>query len=395
MAYYSYTAIDMGGKKHKGTAEAPDLPGLTAMLHEAGLFLTDSREQSVRRKTAKLKPKQLADFNRELGSMLSSGITLARAISIMLRRDMKPEQKAIYEELYQALITGSAMSDACESLGRTFPPLLVNMYRAAEANGSMDKTCARMAEHYEKEYRLRGKLKSAATYPIILLALTLLIMIVIFTFVLPRFMDILEGSELPAITRAVLAVSDVFTKHYATLILVVAAVFGGFSVLMTMRPVRKAVDTLKLKIPLLRGVMRITYTARFSRTLSSLYASGLQIITALKISKDTVGNLYIADQFETLIRDVSNGTALSEALEKIDGYDKKLPSTVLIGEESGKLEEMLLSVSDSFDFEAEQATAKLASTMEPLMIIIMAMIVLVVILAVMLPIFNMYSTIGG
>ncbi|MEG1997536.1 MAG: type II secretion system F family protein, partial [Clostridiales bacterium] len=304
------------------------------------------------------------------------------------------KQRVLYEGLYQSLLEGLSLSEAMEQAGGAFPPLLINMYKAAEANGTIDLTALRMAEHYEKEYRLKSRLRSASTYPIILLCLTIGVLLVIFTVVLPQFFTMFGDMELPLMTRIMMGISVGLRANFLFILIGVLVAVFGITMLLQNRAVRLFLDQLKLKLPVFGKLLRVIYTARFSRTLSSLYSSGLTILTALQVSRDTIGNLYIADQFDGVIQDVRNGIALSDALEKVDGYDKKLPSTVLIGEESGQLEKMLLSVSDAFDYEADQVTQRLASMLEPMLLILMAVVIGIVMLSVIVPIYNMYGNIG-
>jgi len=315
-------------------------------------------------------------------------------VEIILRRDIPKKQRAAYEDIYRSLLGGIALSDAMEQLGGVFPELLINMYRAGEANGTLDQTANRMADHYEKEQRLKSKLKSASTYPMILMCLTVVVMILIFTVVMPKFLALYGDAPLPAITQAVVGLSNLFTHHAISLIIAVLLLVFGLMSLYRLPKVRYKIDKLKLKIVIVGKLLGTVYTARFARTLSSLYASGLSILTALQICRGTIGNAYIAAQFDDLINNVRNGSALSESIDQIDGYDKKLSSTILIGEESGQLEHMLLAVADSFDYEAEQATSRLSSMLEPILIILMSVLVGTVIFSVMLPIIKMYGNMG-
>lgn len=395
MPNFKYIAKDMRGKTVRGAIEAADREALSAALKERQYFLISYETKAESSGGRRMKPKDVAEFNRQLGTMLGSGISLLRSMEIILRRDMSKKYRAVYEKLYNALLSGTPMSQAMEEQGNIFPALLINMYRAGEANGTMDLTANRMAEHYEKEYRLRNKIKSASTYPIVLLCLTIVIMILVFTVVLPQFITLYGDMELPKITQIVLWVANLFTEKLLYLLIVAAAVFLVFKAIFSLPNVKIAKDRFKLRIPVIGPLMRIIVTARFARTLSSLYASGLSIITALDISRGTVGNAYIASQFDELINDVRTGSALSNSLDKVVGFDKKLSATVSIGEESGRLETMLLSVADSFDYEANEATQRLVSILEPVLICAMALIIGGIMVAVMLPIYGMYGSIGA
>ncbi|WP_414733111.1 type II secretion system F family protein [Acetobacterium carbinolicum] len=394
MPVYKYTAKNLQSQMVKGTMEAasPDLVRRT--LRQNNEFALKITEVSEHHKVYKLKPMELSDFSRQISGMLASGITMIRAIKIMEERDIKPPIKKVYSILYQEIQRGNTLSYAMEATGGSFPELLINMYKSGEASGQMEGTARKMADHYEKEHKLRGKIKSAMTYPIILFFITIMVVILIFTLILPQFFTLFEGIELPAITQLMINISNSMTTYWyiyliGTLILIV---LGSF--LITVPSVKKALDQFKLKIPQIGKLMKIIYTARFARTLSSLYSSGLAMINALTISGDTIGNTYLQSQFPHAIEQVRNGEPLSASIQTIEGFDAKLVSTIYIGEESGNLDDMLESVADSFDYEAEMATTRLVTFIEPIMIIIMAVIVGGIMLSVMLPIMSLYQNIG-
>ena len=394
MPTYKYVASSIQGKTRKGVAEAADEAALKDSLSKEGLFLvsceTSIKEFAVRR----LRSNELADFCRQLGSMLSAGVTLIRAISILLQRDLKPQIRASYSDISISLQRGLSLSEAMEKQG-AFPDLLVNAFRASESSGQMDKTCMRMAEHYEKEYRTNGKIKSAMSYPLFLLCLTVVIMVVIFSVVLPRFFTLFEGIELPGITKAVIAISNAMSDYGGIIIIVILLAVLGFMALFRVPKVALWLDRTKLRFPIIGKLLKIIYTARFARTLSSLYASGLTIINALQNTKNTLGNKYIASQFDDLIKNVRNGENLSTSINAVDGFDKKLSATISIGEETGNLDFMLDSIASSFDYESEQAMSRLTAIIEPVMIIFMAIIVCLLLISVMLPILTLYNSIGS
>jgi type IV pilus assembly protein PilC len=388
---YQYLAKDIKGKTVRGTANAPDTGLLAARLREKQLYLISAQQAEGIDGGRRLKPKQLSDYNLNLGTMLSSGVSLIRSFEIMLRRDITPKERKAYASIYDKLLQGVALSDAMESLGPVFPPLLINMYRAGEANGTLDGTALKMADHYVKEYRLRVKIKSATTYPKILLVMLVLVMFAVFNWILPTFIKLYGDMDLPGITDFVIAISRLFTDHLFALVICVLVLIFGVQLLMQIPRMRLAFDHLKLRLPLIGRLMRTIYTARFSRTLSSLYASGISILKALEIARATIGNAYIAAQFDELINNVRNGNPLSAAVDQVDGYDKKLASIILVGEETGRLDYMLTAAADNFDYEAQQATDRLTALIEPLMIIIMAVFVGLVMISVMLPLYNLYG----
>lgn len=391
MPQYRYTAKDISGKVKRGTLNAADPDALKKGLKEIGLYLSRYTEKVDKNQGKKLKSAEISTFCREISSMLSAGISLVRAMNIINNRDLSPKLKYAFGELLSSIKKGIALSDAMELLGRAFPSMLINMVKAGEASGRLDETMEKMADYYEKETRLAKNIKSAMTYPIILASLTVIVTVVLMTFVVPLFADIFEGMELPAITRVVMGISNGLTGNFVYVVIAAALLCLAIYFIMQIESVRFSIDKLKLKIPIIGKLLKIIYTARFSRTLASLYSSGLSIINALQISKDTVGNRYLTSQFEEVIRLVRSGNPLSLSLAGVVGFDKKLSETIAVGEETGQLDTLLISIADSYDYESDMAIKKLMTMIEPIMIIILAVFVVIIMLSVLLPIFSMYS----
>lgn len=394
MPIYKYTAKDSGGKNLHGTLEAADEQALAVRLYEQRLVLMRCGEARREERGVRLRPLEISDFCRQLGTMLSSGVSLIRAVDIVLQRDLAPRVRTIYSNLYRSLQQGVSMSEAMREQYGSFPELLINMIYAGESSGQLDMVSLKMATHYEKEYRLNNKIISAMTYPIILLCVTIIVMIGVFTLILPQFFTMFEGMVLPLPTRAVIAISNGLTKNWFACLMVVLAVIGICAVLLKNDAIRIWMDGKKLRVPQIGKLMKIIYTARFSRTLSSLYSSGLSMMNALQIARGTVGNRFIDSQFDAVIENVRTGVPLSQSILAVDGFDKKLASTVLIGEETGKLDDMLTAVADSFDYESEMATQRLTTFIEPVLIISMAVIIGFIMISIMLPIFQLYQNIG-
>lgn len=396
MPIYRYTAKDIHSKTIKGEMEAADPRQLATALRETECFLLSYREKAAREETIyKLKADELSDYSRQIGTMLGSGVSLVRALQIMLQRGLKERLKIVYNNIYLALQRGTTISEAMAAQGKAFPELMVNMFRAGESSGHLENTAMKMAAHYEKEHRLNNKLKSAMTYPMILIILTLGIMLLIFTVVLPSFFDLFEGVELPIYTQILIGISNGLTHYWYVILIAVLCLIAGWSMLLRVEKVRLQVDKWKLRVPKIGRLLRIIYTARFARTLCSLYTSGLSMIQALRISSDIIGNHYISNQFGDVIREVRNGQPLSRAIQLVDGFDPKLASTIYVGEETGRLDDMLESVADSFDYESEIATQKMVTILEPLLIVIMALLIGFVMVSVMVPIYTLYNTMGS
>ncbi len=306
---------------------------------------------------------------------------------------IKPKQKAIYENMIRSVRRGNSFADTMKDQGDAFPELLINMFRAAQESGRMDQTALRMAEHYQKEYRLSAKIKSATLYPKILCGVIVVVVMILFCYIMPKFMDVFANLELPAVTVALMAASGFMKRNWLWVLFGIVVLYVIAKAVLELPQIRLEVDRIKLKIPKIGILIQTIYTARFARTLCSLYTSGLPIVTALQVSKDTIGNRYLESQFDETIAMVRRGESLSDALAHIDGFHKKLAGNVAIGEETGSLDTMLISAADNFEYESEQAISRLISFLEPAMIIVMAVIVGMIMIAVMLPLLNMYAEI--
>lgn len=397
MPKYKYKAKNEEGKVIRGMLEAADEKALYQLLRSDGKYLISSADAEENKKgQGKIKTKVLIDFCRQLGTLLDAGVTLVRALNIIADEEgLNPKYHSIYVSVLELIRQGIPLSEALEQQGNAFPVLLVSMIKSAEANGNIAQTAKRMATHYEKERKLNGKVTSAMIYPMILTGLLVLVIIFVLTYMVPQFDDIFSSMEtLPLPTVILLGISDGLKNHWLAVIIVIAVVIVMVRLLLRIPSVRIMKDRIKLKIPVVGKLLKRIYTARFARTLSSLYGSGLPIVTSLQIGKTTIGNLYIESQFDDVIAKVRAGDSLSASLSKINGFIKKLASTILVGEETGSLDDMLDSTAESLDFEAEKALEKMVSLLEPVLIILMGLIIGFVVVAVILPVYQSYSTIG-
>lgn len=397
MAKYLYRARNRRGKLETGTMTAVDEDDLYRRLKEKDKYLIDAEDAFEGKVHHQLPPLMLSEFNRELGDMLSAGVTLVRALTILSQEETrKPKERAVLSRILKLVRQGEAVSDAMEKQPGAFPPLMINMYRAAETGGSLADTAKRLAVHYEKEHHLNIRIKGATTYPKILCIMAVLVVVFIMSFVLPQLSELFDSLDvLPLPTRILFGLSAFIRNQYQMLI---AAVFIAAAVLMIvfrMPAVKLKKDEWKLKLPVVGKLLSVIYTARFARCLSSLYLAGIPIVTAMQTVKKTIGNKYIESQIDGAIGLLREGKNLSEAIDSIDGFRKKLSSVIRVGEESGDLSKMLDSIADSFDYESETAVNRLISYLEPLLIVVMAVIIGFIMVAVMLPVYDSYSAIGA
>ena len=398
MANYRYKAQDNEGKIVNGQSNAANENELHEKLKADGLMLLDAKELvATKRHLKRLKFDRLSDFSRNLSKLLGAGVTLVRALKIISDDESIPvKEREIYADVLRLVRTGMPLSDALEEEGDTFPPLFVNMIRSAESTGNLDATAANMAEYYSKEYKINQKISSTMTYPKILSVLIVLVVIVIMGFVLPQFEDLFaQMGTLPLATRILMAISDFVAHRWYILIFGAILLFIAYKILFSIPAVKYRIDWLEIHLPKIGKLRKIIYTARFARTLSSLYAAGIPIITCLQIAKTTIGNTYIEGQFDEMIAKVKAGETLSAGIDSIDGFVKKLTSSVGVGEETGELDSMLVSIADQMDYDSEIATEKLVSMLEPMMIVVMAVVVGFIMIAIIQPIYGSYQSIAN
>lgn len=396
MPNFRYTAKSMEGKIQKGTMEAAGEGALQQMLKEQGLYLIEAKDAAAVRKHKKLTARQLSEFSKELSILLASGVSIVRALEIIAEEEgISPVTKALYLDILAELKRGLSLSEAME-MKQCFPELMLGMIRSGEGSGNIDAVMNRLALHYERENRLKQQVQSAMTYPMVLFVMSILVVILIVTFILPQFEELFaEMESLPVVTEMLMGISDFLVEQWYVALL---AVFLLAIILRTtgkIYKVRRIIGYIKVHMPVAGKLNKVIYTARFSRTLSSLYSSGMPIALALQTAGGTVGNVYVEEQFDKVIAMVRSGIPLSQALREVDGFLRKLSSTIMVGEESGRLDTMLDSIAMSMEEEAEAATKRLVTLLEPILICIMALVVGFIIIAVMLPIYESYGAIEG
>lgn len=396
MPEYKYQAQDANGKIIKGRTNAFDEADLQRRFHDDNLMLINAVPVSRRIALKPLKKPQLADFARQLGTLTKAGVSLVKALEIIANDEsIDNYEREIYLRLRDRIVQGVALSNAMVELEPTFPPLFTFMIRAAEATGNLDDTALRLAEHYTNEHELEQTAKNALTYPKILSVLIVIVVAILFGYVLPQFEDMFAEMEtLPIATRILMGISGfVATKWYVIAIVVLFFIIFG-KMIMKIPSVKYAFDYIKTKGKWGK-LTKVIYSARFARTMSSLYSGGIPIYSCIEIAKSTIGNTYIERQFDEVLKSVSAGGSISDALRGVDGFVSKLSSTIKVGEETGMLAPMLESVANDLDFYSRQALIKLTSYIEPVMIVVMATIVGFVMIAIIQPIYQSYSTIGA
>ncbi|MCR5281940.1 MAG: type II secretion system F family protein [Lachnospiraceae bacterium] len=397
MANFRYRAQTADGKIVTGKMLAVDEQDLHARLKMKDLMLIDAKGEAEKKYYKPFSAKVLAEYSRQIGTMLRSGVTLVRALQMLSEDEAATNyERAVYNTITANVMQGVPFSEAMEKLGGVFPPLMINMFRASETSGNMDGTALKIADQYSKEDRLNAKVKSATTYPKILGFIIVVVVAIIFGYVIPQFDELFSSMPvLPLTTRIMLWISDFCKKNVIGIIIFVVVAYITLYFLQKIPKVKYVLDRTKIHFPKIGRLMKIIYTARFARTLSSLYTSGIPIISCLQIARNTIGNSYIEAQFTQVIADTQAGETLSYSLSKVDGFIGKMISSIKVGEEAGSLDTMLESVADDMEFESERAIGQMVALLEPVMIIVMAGIVGFIMISVITPIYQSYSFIGA
>ncbi len=402
MPQFTYTAVNSAGKKQSGSMEAANRSQLVGKLRDDGWFVIQAEDvaDAVQRKeisgSKKINLKILAIFARQFSTLINSGITVVKALDILYQQiDDKNLRKSI-GKIYEAVQKGETMSEAFRHQGDAYPELFINMLATGENAGNLDTVLMRMADHYEKENKLKNKIKGAMIYPAVLGILTVVVVILMLVVVLPSFVGIITsgGGKIPLPTKILLDLSD-FLQSYWYL------VFGGILLFVIgFRGFRRSDkggllwDSFKLKVPIVKKSLPMIYASRFSRTLSTLLSSGIQMIQAIEITARVINNRKIKDQLMTVTEDIRKGSQLSTALSRIEVFPVMIQNMISVGEESGMLDDILEKTANFYDEESDAAISRLVGLLEPLMIIFMAVIIGFIVIAIALPMFSMYGEIA-
>ncbi|MCL1902894.1 MAG: type II secretion system F family protein [Oscillospiraceae bacterium] len=397
MALYSYVATDANGKVSRGKETAEDHHELIARLKTKQLFCTSYKELGDRVKAVSYtyKTKGLAFLCRQLSSMLVAGISVVRALSIMVSQEQNKKAKALLTEIYEQVQMGRSLSEAIAQKPGAFPNLFTSMVSAGEASGNLDMIMVRVADHYAKENKTNNKIKAAMIYPIILAILMVVVVVGLFTLIFPMFMEMFENADdIPPLSRVLAAISDFMVSYWYILIGGTIAFVIIARTLLKTPATRFRFDKAILRIPKAGELLGIIYTARFARTMSNLFASGLQMVECIEKSEQTLGNLYISERFKEVVENVKRGEPLSQALLKIGVFNPIFIAMVVVGEESGSLDSILSKTADYYDEESDMAITSLVSMMEPLLIIVLGGAVALVLAGIFPLIYGSMDTMG-
>ena len=403
---FEYKARNKKGSVIEGLIEAEDQNTATAMLKRRGYYVSSLEEQNkkddilatINDKLQKMKGVSLDDlsiFCRQFSTMINSGLSLVRSLDILVEQTENPNLREAVVSLKEGVQSGKTLSDAMKEQGKVFPELFISMVEAGEAGGVLDHTLAEMSEHFEKESELRQRVKSATTYPAAIIVVAVGVVFFLMTFVIPEFVAMFAGSgmELPLPTQIVMGVSDFLAAFWWTIILGVLALVIAVKKYYETENGRRQIDWLLLHIPVIGDMLLKMSVTRFSKTLAILLGSGVSILHSFKVVSNVMTNQIIADRLFDARKKLSEGESIVLPLEQDDLFPPMVLQMLRVGEETGNLDEMLLTVAKFYEREVESAVDAVVDLIEPAIIVVLGGVVGGIVVAIAMPMFQMMDTI--
>ena len=410
MATFTYTAIDRTGKRTEGTLDAADKRAAQVLLEKSGRIPVSIKEGAAPKAAAsgtkwwqlaaststKMSQREVLLFTEELADLLSAGMTLGNALNSLAGDPSTPSGR-VAADLRDRIIRGEALSDAVRAHPESFPPLYGNMVRAGEASGALAEVLQRLIEHFERIGSMRSKIIQALTYPVIVLLLGIATVIFAMIKVIPQFMSVFTNMKiaLPPTTQF-LVDSSAFVQKYGLPLLGVFILLGVVISRVAKTPEgRRFFDMLKLKTPIIKGVVANGIFAAFARTLQTLLANGVTALNALKITEETVGNVVIAEELKHVRERVTDGTTISGPLAAGGVFPKMMTDLLAIGEQTGDMPAALGHIGRRYESELDRHIKVLTAAIEPMLIVLVAGVVGFIAISILSAVFKVTSGLGG
>lgn len=417
MAKFKYIAHDINGDEKVGTVNAADQAAATAQLRGKGLFPTKVSGTELqlpipgKKKRAGVgldmdihlpasmtvvHPKQLMVLTRQMATLIHAGLPLLRGLKVLERQEKNAALKKAVGDISDSIEGGGTFADALAMHPRIFNKLFINMVKAGEAGGILDVVLERLATYMEKAQKIKNKVASAMTYPIVVLLASSSIMVFLMVAIIPRFeaifADMLEGRALPPLTLFVMGVSERIKEGWPVGLASLCGIVAMAAILKRFHFGRVLLDSLKLALPLFGNLTRMAVLARFARTLGTLMESGVPVLQALTIVKETLGNEIISDAVQEIHDNIKDGEPMAAPVEANRIFPPIFGGMVEVGEETGELPAMLLKTADMYEDDVDNTVAALSSIIEPVLIVLLAVVVGTIVIAMFLP---MVSIVGN
>ena len=436
MPLYMYTAIDANGKEQKGKKDAANEEEVSNFLKNQGLFPTSikladkgaaktaaaaAKAKTAAKNTPKdkkknggggininlnislgpavIKEKDLTVLTRQMAILLDAGLPLIRSLKTLARQATNPIVKKTLEETAVSVEGGSTFSEALAQHPKSFDKLYLNMIRAGEAAGKLELILNRLATFREKAAKIQGKVKSAMVYPSIIISIAVLITTGLMIFIVPKFKktftELLEGEPLPGLTQFVMGISEFMINNWIILVPGIIGLVIVFKLILKVPFLKFYIDWVKYNLPLVGPIVSKTAISKFSRTLGTLMGSGVPILSALNIVKETSGNEVVSQAISKVYEAVKEGEGMAGPLQATKIFPEMVISMIEVGEETGKLPEMLDKIADTYDEEVDNAVAALTSMIEPIMMVGLAVVIGGIVIALFMPMIKIIEKLGG
>lgn len=399
MAVYKYKVVDASGKAKKGEIEAQNQDQAVSKLKSDGFTVVSCSEAGAMDKdieiniNKKIKPRDLSVFCKQFGSVLKAGVTIISALDMMGEQMDNKTLQRVLRETKMYVEKGGTLADGFRQHSKVIPPIMISMIAAGEMSGNLEVCFERLALQFEKDSKLQGKIKGALTYPIIVLIVAVIVVIVMVVAVIPAFSDMFAdmGMELPAATKLLLWLSDLFRYRWWLVLIIVAAVVGAYKLFAASDIGKHVLGQFAIKVPIFGKLNVMSAAASTARTLSTLMASGIALVDAVDSVSEMMGNILFKEALLDAKNQIMKGVPLSKPIRDCGIFPSMLPQMIKIGEETGNIEDMMDKVADYYEEQVDMTTEQVTTAMEPLTMVVMAGIVGVIVAGVYGPILSMYN----
>ncbi|MBO4615897.1 MAG: type II secretion system F family protein [Lachnospiraceae bacterium] len=403
MAAYAYEAVDALGNLKKGSIEADSLELARQKLKSQDLMIAKLKEQSALTKDINIEiggyptARDLSVFSRQFVSMTRAGVSILECLKLLIEQTENKQLKKALMGVRANVEKGETLSESLKAFPKVFPELMINMVAAGEASGQMDVSFERMAAQFEKTAKIKAMIKKAMIYPVVVMVVALIVVVVMLVVVIPRYTTMFAelGTELPGITKGVMAMSNFLMEHWMLIAPVVAGMIIGIKAWSVTYSGKLFFHKLKLQLPIIKNLEIKKSSSLMARTLSTLMAAGVPMAEAVEMTANTMDNVYFKEAMEKCHDDITIGQPLSRPLEECGQFPPMVYHMARIGEESGNVEDMLTKTADYYDEEVEMAVQSMMAALEPMIIILLAAIVGTLIAACLAPMLTMYNALNS
>jgi len=402
MPYFNYTIRDANGQTRSGKVEAPNAEELKKRLQSEGLQVLEVTEDRKAPRVpaggyGRVKLTDLAIFARQFSTMLDAGVSLIRCLDVLQAQTNNARLRKILMDLSARVESGESLSRSMARHPKAFSQLIIGLIRAGEVGGVLEESLQRIAGFLEKDVELRRKIRSALTYPVIVLLAAIGIVIFLVSWLVPQFASLFKElgiKEMPAPTQFLIDLSALFTQRWYVVIIAVVAILIAYKLFVSTRVGRRVADRVKLRVPVFGPLHHKIVMARFSRTMGTLLASGVPILQAMETVAGVVGNAVVSDAVIESRARIREGEKIADPLQRSKMFPPMVVHMVSVGEESGSLDHMLNKIADFYENEVEMTIASLTAAIEPVMIVLLGFIVGFIVISMFLPMIEVISNLS-